>query len=354
MAIVTVIDGERVLIIAVSDLHLGDPLANEKGFMSLVQDYLRPNQREITHLVLLGDILDLWKKKNNNVIQKANHVFDTLLSLDFELHYLVGNHDFALTDRHLEFREDLTINKSLTLMDGKSKYRFIHGHQLNYWDVLAFYEFFSDAMCSTTDENETSAVWDELNRNEEVPADMLEKINALAPETRRQIEDKLAGPLLGNHTAEESLLLESNILGSLVDIASFKTKNSLVLLEEIESLSTKVSRLSGRKLFYQNAESSLIPEIAKKYLSYWIQILQHSQSNDYSVDFHKLFGQMKRIAGMFSVELSPDEYLIHGHGHNMRVDQENKIADTGCWIGDIGSFISINGKYVESVRWLKV
>lgn len=341
------------LIITASDLHLGDPLSNEKGFMSFIQDYLKPNQREITHLVLLGDILDLWKKNNPDIIQKANYVFDALSSLDFESHYLVGNHDYALADSHLGFREDLTISKSLTLSDGKSKYRFIHGHQLNYWYVLPFYELFSGAMCKLTNEDETSAVWEELNNNKGIPRPILEKIDALAPETRKRIEDKLAGPLLGEqHTVEESLLLESDILGSLVDIASFKTKNSSNLLEEIEFLSTKIARVSGRKLFYQNVESNLVPEIAKKYMSYWIQVLQRSRSNEHPIDFQKIFGQMKRIAGMFSVDLNPNEYLIHGHGHKMRVDQENKIADTGCWIGDSGSFISINGRYLENVRWI--
>ncbi len=343
------------LIIAVSDLHLGDSLSNEKGFTTFIKDYLKPNQREVTHLVLLGDIIDLWKKNNNDVIQRSDQIFDTLASLDFELHYLVGNHDFAVSSKHLGFREDITISKSLKLTDGNSKYRFIHGHQLNYWYALAFYEFFSDAMCQVTPGEETAAVWEELDSNEEIPASMVEKINSLSHETRKQIEDKLAGPLLGQqYTVEAALLRESDILGSLADLTSFQTKNTTILLEEIDSLSSKITRMSGRNLFNQNEESSIISEIAKKYLTYWTQILQLSKSKEYSIDFQKVFGQMKRIAGMFVIDLHPDEFLIHGHGHKMKVDQENKIADTGCWIGDVGSFISINGRYVESIRWQKV
>jgi len=345
---------DKEVIIAVSDLHLGDPLSNEQGFMDFIKAYLKPNQREISHLVLLGDILDLWKKNNNEVIQKKNHIFDTLASLEFELHYLVGNHDFALADRHLELREDIAISKTLRLTDGNSKYRFIHGHQLNYWYASAFYEFFSEAMCNIANEGETSTVWEELNLNKDIPQDMVEKINALSHETRRQVETKLAGPLLGQqYTVEDSLHLESEILEDLVDLASFQTKNSTILLEEIDALSSKISRMSGRKLFNQNGVSSIISEIAKKYLAYWKQILQWSISKEYSIDFNEVFGQMKRIAGIFTVDLNPEEYLIHGHGHKVKVDQENKIADTGCWIGDGGSFISISGKYVESIRWLK-
>ncbi|MFW9844968.1 MAG: metallophosphoesterase, partial [Candidatus Thorarchaeota archaeon] len=144
------------MIIAVSDLHLGDSLSNEKGFINFIKEFLKPNQKEISHFVLLGDILDFWGKNITSVIQDHSQIFDTLTSLDFRTHYLVGNHDFALSDPRIVFRNDISVGKDISLTSSKTKLRFIHGHQLSYWYVLSFYEFFSHAMCFVTEEDETS------------------------------------------------------------------------------------------------------------------------------------------------------------------------------------------------------
>ena len=103
------------MIIAVSDLHLGDSHSNVKGFINFTQEFLKPNQQEITNLVLLGDILDLWGKNTTVVMREHSHIFDMLTSLDFETHYLVGNHDFAILDQRLSFREDVDIGTNLFL-----------------------------------------------------------------------------------------------------------------------------------------------------------------------------------------------------------------------------------------------
>ena len=50
---------ESSMIIAVADLHLGSQIANKSGFSKFIQEYLKPNEDDISHIVLLGDILDL-------------------------------------------------------------------------------------------------------------------------------------------------------------------------------------------------------------------------------------------------------------------------------------------------------
>ena len=343
------------MIIAVSDLHLGDSHSNEKGFLNFIQNFLKPNQEEITHLVLLGDILDFWGKNTTVVMQDHSHIFDAISSLDFETHYLVGNHDFALTDPRMVFRDDITVGKDLSITDGITKLRFVHGHQLSYWYALSFYEFFSHAMCYVTEDDETSALWAIFQNNlPEIPTSVKEKANSLSEEKKRQIEKKLAGPLIGQeYSVTDAFILEHNLLSSFVDFKSFQTNDPEPLLKEMQSLSAEVMSFSRGEVSQDVVADLSLHNIAYSYLTYWLQICEWSIVNNEGAAFQKIIGQMKRIASMFSIGLESEEFLIHGHGHEMMIDQENRIADTGCWIGESASYVSINDGIVSCARWPK-
>jgi len=341
------------MIIAVSDLHLGDPHSNKKGFTNFIQEFLKPNQKEITHLVLLGDILDFWGKNITVVMQNHSHIFDILSSLDFETHYLVGNHDFAISDPRIAFRDDISVGKSLSLTNGKTKLRFVHGHQMSYWYALSFYEFFSHAMCFVTEDDETSTVWAILQNNlPELPAFVKEKLNSLSVDKKGQIEKKLAGPLIGQeYRVDETFILEHDLLSRFVDFKPFQTKVLDSLAKEIESLSTKISNMSEGELSEYTSPKSSISEIAHSYLTYWLQICEWSRTKNRSDSFERILCQMKRIAAMFSIGLDPEEFLIHGHGHKMVIDQENRVADAGRWIGNKASFIRISDSEIIGKPW---
>lgn len=343
------------MIIAVSDVHLGDSHSNENGFISFIQEFLKPNQREISNLVLMGDILDFWGKNTTVVMRNYSHIFNALVSFDFETHYLVGNHDFALSDPRVVFSEDISVAKNLSLTDGKNKLRFIHGHQLSYWYALTFYELFSHAMCFVTEDDDTSAVWSVLLSNlPEVHSFVAERVDSLSLERKKQIENKLAGPLIGQeYMIEETFIREHNLLNRFMDFKSFQTKNAKLLLKEIETLSTDMSSLSHGELSNDALPNSPLSKIAQGYLTYWLQICEWSRVNDKSATFEKVLGHMRRIASMFSIGLNPDEFLIHGHGHTMMIDQDNRIADAGCWISDSGSYVSISDGNVSCSRWPK-
>ena len=147
------------MIIAVSDLHLGDQASNRQGFASFIEDFLKPKRDDITDLVLLGDILDLWRRNSSTVILENLDILNDVCALDFRVHYMVGNHDFIMTelgsgkdDVGLPERSpfnpnNLTIGEDQTLTNGGRKFRFIHGHQMSYWYALPFYEAFSRSMC---------------------------------------------------------------------------------------------------------------------------------------------------------------------------------------------------------------
>jgi hypothetical protein len=142
-------------------------------------------------------------------------------------------------------------------------------------------------------------------------------------------------------------------LNRFVDFESFQTKNTNPLLGEIGSLITEISSLSDGELSSEVFSNTSLSEIAKRYVTYCLQIYEWSRAKDKSTVLKKILGKMKRIASMFSIGLNPNEFLIHGHGHKMMIDQNNRIVDAGCWIGDSGSFVSINDGDVSGSRWPK-
>ena len=87
------------MIIVVSDLHLGDPASNRSGFLSFIDEFLKPNREEITDLVLLGDILDLWRRNSSTIIIDNLDILQTVCALGFPVHYIVGNHDMTMTSK---------------------------------------------------------------------------------------------------------------------------------------------------------------------------------------------------------------------------------------------------------------
>ncbi len=140
------------MIVTISDTHLGTdhlgPRYNNredvKAFLRYLRDDLRPD-----HLVLNGDIEDLWRR-NVRTLTRENydvfHLFRELKDQGVAVHYVLGNHDwYARKDvfrgRLSYYTEDYA--EMLTLTDAGTKYTFMHGHQFDpiqdewYFDKLA-------------------------------------------------------------------------------------------------------------------------------------------------------------------------------------------------------------------------
>ncbi len=122
-------------IVVVSDVHLGTDKCDRPAFDSFL-DWLR-DEPEITDLVLLGDIVDMWRRDASGVFLESRETMGRLLSLQprIKLHYVAGNHDHHV--QHLKnakeyFRYPFEFAPELTLTDGPFTYRFIHGHELEY------------------------------------------------------------------------------------------------------------------------------------------------------------------------------------------------------------------------------
>lgn len=145
------------MIIVVSDVHLGTQNSNKKEFMSFLETC---NSNEVEHLVLLGDILDFWRRNNAQVVVENSDVLEKIGHLKAKkVHYVVGNHDYYVLRLSRRYANDyfhFPVSKSLRLTDGDSKFYLTHGYEL---EVLANlepisienYESFCDRMCFSED-----------------------------------------------------------------------------------------------------------------------------------------------------------------------------------------------------------
>lgn len=365
------------MIIAVSDLHLGDMAANREGFIGFTEDYLKPRREEITDLILLGDIVDLWRRDNKRVIEENKSILREICSQGFRVRYLVGNHDMALLDSEKKQSnaiilknlicdsEDLVISENHKLSSGGLKFSFIHGHQMDYWYALPFYEAFCRSMCHVAETRSDEAnVWKLMSHESDGYSQCLgARIDPLPDIIRFQIEEKLAGPLEGRVSSrEESMLDDLKLLHEFIEFRSHNEHG--IQRNVIESVRKEVSFPSDHDTIQTRIESwdeftdiikkGTYHEIASQLLITWSDILQliiSNKSRMKEANRSRLLGVAKRLAATFSRHLNHDEFLIHGHGHRAFLDIENRVADTGCWLGKKATYISIDDGRITCNHW---
>lgn len=359
------------MIIAVSDLHLGDPASNRTLFSSFIEEFLKPKCNEITDLVLLGDILDLWRRNSSSVILENQDILNNICNLGFHVHYLVGNHDFIIKDYSLGKDDrnspvgiiceskNMTVGDVQVLENNGKKFRFIHGHQMDYWYTLPFYEAFARAMCDVTEEvEELSNVWKVLQKQKGNLSPFISKrMQEFSDERKTRIDKKLAGSLVGHTgTVEESRIEEYNLLKDLIEFNGFSSNSANTLREEITKLSLESKNFPMLHIL-QDIETlgheNQFEKLVSGFLNVWIDVFQwmNINKNSRNQDLMNLVRKLQRIAAIFSSGLQQDEFLIHGHGHNGHVDYVNSSADSGCWIEEKASFIQIKNGEVTCNPW---
>lgn len=159
------------MIIVVSDVHLGYEKSNKNHFLRFLEEC---NSKNIEHFVLLGDILDLWRRNNAKIVTENAEILTKIANLNAKnKYYVAGNHDYYLLklNKRYEGNYPFVISKSLRLNDGKSKFYFMHGYEL---EVLAnleplkieSYEEFSENLCFAEDRTGwvLSKVWDTFEK----------------------------------------------------------------------------------------------------------------------------------------------------------------------------------------------
>ncbi|PXF61703.1 MAG: hypothetical protein C4B59_02270 [Candidatus Methanogaster sp.] len=151
--------------IAVSDVHLGIECSNRSKFI----DFIDNLGDDVDRLVLLGDIFEFWKRDPVGVLLENTDIIQKLMSMEPEINisYVVGNHDFHLIRfPQSYFGVKFDLKHDLGLEYGGTKYRFIHGYQLEnmQFGTLATYETFADALCMAGDDVGKAAeiIWEKI------------------------------------------------------------------------------------------------------------------------------------------------------------------------------------------------
>ncbi len=123
------------MIIAVSDVHLGEEGFQEQDrqFSSFIDYTKNTLLMGGGDLILLGDIFDFWRGDSVKILKEYSGIIEKLLNFpsNINIHYLVGNHDFYISEipeyfNELPFR---SFGKSMRIKDVHC-FRFIHGYQL--------------------------------------------------------------------------------------------------------------------------------------------------------------------------------------------------------------------------------
>ena len=143
----------------ISDIHLGYEFCDRNTLMAFL-DALEKDP-EVTDLVLLGDIVDMWRRDASGVFLESRDVIDRILALPktISVHYVAGNHDYHvlhLTNSRKYFQYPISFSPDLSITDGPFVYRFVHGYEFEYGtkeDNPTMYEVM-EALCRVMSDEE--------------------------------------------------------------------------------------------------------------------------------------------------------------------------------------------------------
>ena len=114
-------------IIVVSDVHLGSDKSNKAAFNAFLASL--HDDDKLTDLVLMGDIVDMWRRDASGVFLENMDTVSILKDLKkrISVHWLAGNHDFhllKLKNRAPHYGHPFEFHKTLELVEGDHTYRF--------------------------------------------------------------------------------------------------------------------------------------------------------------------------------------------------------------------------------------
>jgi len=126
----------------------------------------------VTDLVLLGDIVDMWRRDASGVFLEN---MDTMLIIKelqnkLKVHWVAGNHDYhllKLKNRAPHYHYPFEFKKDLELVDGEYTYRFKHGYDFEYGHEKRFIKPALELIChlmSDFDGVEEEELWVYLSR----------------------------------------------------------------------------------------------------------------------------------------------------------------------------------------------
>jgi len=195
-----------VRVIVTSDHHLGYANSDKTGFNAFLDELAQED--DLTHFVLLGDVVDMWRRDASGVFLEAHDTVGKILRLKakgVQVYYVAGNHDYHVLDLNNP-NYPIQFSKELTLNDGPVTYRFVHGYEFDPEQKIPFMAFLCRVM-SDTGGNLENHLWTDFNSLNSIfskmePSFVKTDIGAIAQRLHRGPEDRLKDSLGGiNATA---------------------------------------------------------------------------------------------------------------------------------------------------------
>jgi UDP-2,3-diacylglucosamine pyrophosphatase LpxH len=349
------------VIVVISDVHLGLEECNKKDFEKFIDKFLA--KKKIESLVLLGDILDFWRRPSLNVMFENLDILYKLSRLNTKKYYIIGNHDYSLCD--MGFNMHFEFTKDVTLKSGGENFRFVHGHQLEYPDWLYFYEKLSSELCSSGPEMtqiqaDTWSVYQKLKsvtkqgivrpllQKGTIYTEKLRDLDSLNEEQLKKIASSLVTPLKtrksmrtltkrkdqkGGLHLDEQLKKIAGSLTALKDKAENSSKKNqkttLNLDEQLKKIAGSLAVLKDKSTGKTGVthQQSRRPD---EYLGNIIKAIAASPRNRKQKST-ELVGT-ERLLAQKSIGLTADEFLIYGHTHEPFVRED--VANAGSWVAD--------------------
>lgn len=154
----------------VSDVHLGSEMCDKAAFNQFLTSL--NEDKELTDLVLLGDIVDMWRRDASGVFLENMDTVSILKGLKerIEVHWLAGNHDIhllKLKNQAPHYNYPFQFHETLDLVDGDYTYRFMHGHEFEYGSETRFIRPVLEILCHVMSDAEgvpEDELWVELTK----------------------------------------------------------------------------------------------------------------------------------------------------------------------------------------------
>jgi UDP-2,3-diacylglucosamine pyrophosphatase LpxH len=126
-------------------------------------DYLSQD-KNLTDLVLLGDIVDMWRRDASGVFLESRDSFEkiTTLALKARVHYVAGNHDYHVLKLQ-DHSYPLNFVMNLAITDRDYTYKIMHGYEFDSLQKEPLIEALCRVMSDEAGDFE-SGVWATLTR----------------------------------------------------------------------------------------------------------------------------------------------------------------------------------------------
>jgi len=186
-------------VIVTSDHHLGYANSDKAAFNAFLDELAQED--DLTHFVLLGDVVDMWRRDASGVFLEGHDTLGKILKLKskgVKIFYVAGNHDYHVLDLSNP-NYPIQFSKELTLNDGPVTYRMVHGYEFDPEQKIPFMAFLCRVM-SDSGGNLENHLWTDFNSLNSIfskmePSFVKTDIGAVAQRLHRAPEDRLKDSL---------------------------------------------------------------------------------------------------------------------------------------------------------------